>query len=249
MARNGSYRAARPPTTRKSPTCSTAAAPGAFPTASASLSRLTRRTKSSGTKTACISTPAWRSTCRPRRRTLRSALRSCTRRVRVWRRRIIASSGVPTRRDRGRRSSRCGGVDGLRGRFDGHNGAFCADYCKTHLLEVFLESYAEGLRGTWGFERVVRRRSLLQAMIARLEARLEALLAAAPLESVSGCTCLLCYLQDCDLFVANLGDTQSKRDRGLIVEAISPDRENCCPSAKSTARSSTASASKPPAAG
>ena len=85
---------------------------------------------------------------------------------------------------------------------------------------MFLESYAEGLRGTWGFERVVRRRSLLQAMIARLEARLEALLAAAPLESVSGCTCLLCYLQDCDLFVANLGDTQSKRDRGLIVEAI-----------------------------
>ena len=77
------------------------------------------------------------------------------------------------------------------------------------MLEVFLESYAEGLRGTWGFERVVRRRSLLQAMIARLEARLEALLAAAPLESVSGCTCLLCYLQDCDLFVANLGDTQS----------------------------------------
>lgn len=76
------------------------------------------------------------------------------------------------------------------------------------MLEAFLESYTEGLRGTWGFRQLMKRRSLLQAMIARLEARLEALLASAPLETVSGCTCLLCYLQDCDLFVANLGDTQ-----------------------------------------
>lgn len=137
----------------------------------------------------------------------------------------------------------------MRGRFDGHNGDFCAEYCRTHLLEVFLESYAAGLRGTSESGRAMTCRALLQAMIARLEARLEALLAEVPLESVSGCTCLLCYLQDCDLFVANLGDTQSASDRGLIVEAISPDRESCCRSVKSTAHSSIASASRPRAAG
>ena len=104
---------------------------------------------------------------------------------------------------------------GLRGRFDGHNGDFCAEYCKTHLLEVFLESFAEGRRGTSARSLALRRRSLLQTVIARLEARLETLLAGEPLASVSGCTCLLCYLQDSDLFVANLGDTQCERGSGL----------------------------------
>ena len=46
-------------------------------------------------------------------------------------------------------------------------------------------------------------------MIVRtLESKLEAFMASCDVSSISGCTCLLCYLQDSDLFVANLGDTQ-----------------------------------------
>lgn len=57
-------------------------------------------------------------------------------------------------------------------------------------------------------------------MIAGLEARLESLLAELPLDLVSGCTCLLCYLQDSDLFVANLGDTQCGVVGSIHVEGI-----------------------------
>ena len=54
----------------------------------------------------------------------------------------------------------------------------------------------------------VRGRSLLQMIVRTLESKLEAFMASCDVSSISGCTCLLCYLQDSDLFVANLGDTQ-----------------------------------------
>ena len=93
-------------------------------------------------------------------------------------------------------------------RFDGHNGSFCAEWCKEHLVDTFTKAFEEGRDGEWSplFEFTCR--ALLVAVIKALEQELSAQFASVDSCFISGCTCTLCYLRDNDLFAANLGDTQ-----------------------------------------
>lgn len=102
----------------------------------------------------------------------------------------------------------CVEVEGVKVRFDGHNGSFCAQWCKEHLLETFTRLFEEGNDGEWPPIFEVTCRALLVAVISAMEQELRAQFASVECRFISGCTCMLCYLRDRDLFAANLGDTQ-----------------------------------------
>ena len=105
-------------------------------------------------------------------------------------------------------------------RFDGHNGSFCAEWCKEHLVEIFTRLFQEGHDGEWSpiFEFTCR--ALLVAVIQAMEQALNSHFAFVDSSAISGCTCTLCYLHDTDLFAANLGDTQCLCGCGVIVRAF-----------------------------
>ena len=105
-------------------------------------------------------------------------------------------------------------------RFDGHNGSFCAEWCKEHLVEIFTRLFQEGHDGEWPpiFEFTCR--ALLVAVIPAMGQALSSHFAFVDSSAISGCTCTLCYLHDTDLFAANLGDTQCVCGCGVIVRAF-----------------------------
>ena len=105
-------------------------------------------------------------------------------------------------------------------RFDGHNGSFCAEWCKEHLVETFTRLFEEGHDGEWSPVFEFTCRALLVAVIQAMEQALSSHFASVDSSAISGCTCTLCYLRDTDLFAANLGDTQCLCGCGVTVRAF-----------------------------